>query len=98
MAIDGIVPAWLLSLVAAATLWAIMFDLGIAIVEGEFRWVIERPGLVMRVLFSVLICVPCIVLDRCPRTGRFNYTTKSEPGDVPKVNHRVTRGQREMRA
>ena len=38
MAITGPVPDWLLSAVAAATLFAVMFDLGLAIVPGEFRW------------------------------------------------------------
>ena len=61
MAPDGIVPGWLLSSVAVATLWVVMFDLGLAIVIGEFRWVIHRPALVLKALFSVLICVPCIV-------------------------------------
>ena len=61
MAPDGIVPGWLLSVVALATLWVVMFDLGLAIVVGEFRWVVHRPALVLKALFSVLICVPCIV-------------------------------------
>jgi BASS family bile acid:Na+ symporter len=61
MAPDGIVPGWLLSSVAIATLWVVMFDLGLAIVVGEFRWIVHRPALVVKALFSVLICVPCIV-------------------------------------
>jgi predicted Na+-dependent transporter len=61
MAPEGIVPGWLLSSVAIATLWVVMFDLGLAIVVGEFRWVVHRPALVVKALFSVLICVPCIV-------------------------------------
>lgn len=61
MALGGIVPDWLLSTVAAATLFVIMFDLGIAIVPVEFRWAMERPGLMLKALFSVLVCVPAIV-------------------------------------
>lgn len=61
MALNGIVPDGLLSAVAVATLWVVMFDLGIAIVIGEFRWVVERPGLMLKALFAVLVCVPCIV-------------------------------------
>jgi len=60
MPISGPVPDWLLSIVAAATLFAIMFDLGLAIVPGEFRWVFERPGLLLKGLFSVLIAVPAL--------------------------------------
>lgn len=60
MPITGAVPAWLFSTVAAATLFTIMFDLGLAIVPGEFRWVARRPGLMLRGLFSVLVAVPAI--------------------------------------
>ena len=45
MPIEGPVPGWILSIVAAATLFAVMFDLGLAIVPGEFRWVVQRPVL-----------------------------------------------------
>lgn len=39
-----------------------MFDIGLAIVPGEFRWVWQRPGLVARALFSILIAVPALAL------------------------------------
>ena len=58
MPISGPVPDWLLSVVAAATLFAVMFDLGLAIVPAEFRWVGERPELLLKGLFSVLVAVP----------------------------------------
>ena len=61
MTLGGIVPDWMLSIVAAATLFVIMFDLGIAIVPVEFRWVMQRPGLVARALFCVLVAVPALV-------------------------------------
>jgi len=60
MPVTGVVPDWLLSAVAVATLFVIMFDLGLAIVPGEFRWVFERPGLLSRALFSVLVAMPAI--------------------------------------
>ena len=60
MPITGPVPEWLLSAVAAATLFAIMFDLGLAIEPGEFRWVWQRPGLLAKSLFSVLVAVPAL--------------------------------------
>ena len=61
MTLGGVVPDWLLSITAAATLFVVMFDLGIAIVPVEFRWVMRRPGLVARALFCVLIAVPVLV-------------------------------------
>ena len=54
------VPEWLLSLAAVATVFAVMFDLGLAIVPGEFRWVLHRPGLLLKSLFSVLVAVPAL--------------------------------------
>src|SRR5207247_7728045 len=42
MPISGPVPEWLLSAVAALTLFAVMFDLGLVIVPEEFRWVAQR--------------------------------------------------------
>jgi len=62
MPIEGFVPGWILSIVAAATLFTVMFDLGLAIVPGEFRWVVKRPALLLKGLFSVLIAVPVIAL------------------------------------
>jgi bile acid:Na+ symporter, BASS family len=56
----GVVPEWLLSAVAVATLLTIMFDLGLAIVPGEFRWVAQRPGLLGKSLFAVLVAVPAL--------------------------------------
>ena len=60
MPITGLVPDWLFSIVAAATVFTVMFDLGLAIVPGEFRWVAERPGLLAKGLFSVLVAVPAV--------------------------------------
>jgi predicted Na+-dependent transporter len=59
--LGGVVPGWVLSITAAATLFVVMFDLGIAIVPVEFRWVMQRPGLVARALFCVLVAVPALV-------------------------------------
>jgi len=62
MPIDGPVPGWIVSIAAVATLFAVMFDLGLAIVPGEFRWVLTRPALLLKALFSVLVAVPVIAL------------------------------------
>src|SRR5512147_1267082 len=56
----GIVPGWLLSTVAVATVFTVMFDLGLAIVPGEFRWVLQKPSQLARGLFSVLVAVPAL--------------------------------------
>jgi BASS family bile acid:Na+ symporter len=75
MPIDGLIPQWLFTAVAAATVFTIMFDLGLAIEPGEFRWVIERPGLMGRAVFAVLVVVPAVAwlvgraLD-LPRAGQ----------------------------
>lgn len=49
-------------LVAAATVFAVMLDLGLGIAVGEFRWVLRHPGLIARGLFAVLVAVPAIAL------------------------------------
>ncbi len=61
----GIVPDWLLSITAACTLFVVMFDLGLAVVPGEFRAVLRPPGLLTRALFAVLVAVPCMVWLVC---------------------------------
>lgn len=55
-------PEWLLSAAVVATVFVIMFDIGLAIVPGEFRWVWQRPGLMARALFSVLIAAPALAI------------------------------------
>ena len=65
MPIDGPVPSWLFSLAAAATLFAVMFDLGMAIVAREFRWVAQRPGVMAKALFCVVLAVPAIAWLVC---------------------------------
>jgi BASS family bile acid:Na+ symporter len=60
MPITGLVPQWLLSIVAVATVFTVMFDIGLAIEPGEFQWVGERPGLMLKALFSVLVAVPAL--------------------------------------
>jgi len=60
MPLSGPVPEWLFSIVAIATLFTVMFDLGLAIVPGEFRWVAQRPGLMLKGVFSVLVAVPAL--------------------------------------
>jgi bile acid:Na+ symporter, BASS family len=79
MPLDGPVPGWMLSAVSAATLFTVMFDLGLALVPGEFRWVAQRPALLLKGLFSVLIAVPVIALAV---TRMFDLPRSAEVGIV----------------
>jgi len=65
MPLDGWVPQWLFTAVAAATVFTIMFDLGLALVPGEFRWVIAHPALMAKAIFAVLVAVPAIAWLVC---------------------------------
>jgi BASS family bile acid:Na+ symporter len=56
------IPEEVLKLVAAAIIFAVMFDLGLGIVLAEFRWVWRNPGRVAKGLFAVLVAVPAIAL------------------------------------
>jgi BASS family bile acid:Na+ symporter len=60
MPAGGIVPDWLFSIVAAVTVFTLMFDLGLALVPGTFRWVAGRPLLLLKGLFAVLVAVPAL--------------------------------------
>lgn len=62
MPIDGIVPGWLLSLAAVATIFTVMFDLGLALDPAGFRWTMQRPGLLLKGLVAVLVAVPVAAL------------------------------------
>ena len=62
MPVNGPIAEPILTVVAAATLFTIMFTLGLGIVSGEFRWVFGRPALVAKGIFSVLIAVPALAL------------------------------------
>ena len=60
MIATGIVPDWLFTAVAAATVFTVMFDLGLAIVPGEFRWVGRHRALMAKALFAALVAVPAL--------------------------------------
>jgi len=62
MTLGGTVPEALMTVVAAATVFSVMFAIGLGIVPREFRWVLQRSGLVAKSLFSVLIAVPVVAL------------------------------------
>lgn len=58
----GLVPDWLLSAVAMATVFTVMFSIGLSVTFGEFRWIWRRPGLMLKALFCVLVAVPAIAI------------------------------------
>jgi BASS family bile acid:Na+ symporter len=60
--IDSTVPAQLLTIVAAATIFTVMYDIGLGVPLGEFRWAWGHPGSLARALFAVLIAVPALAL------------------------------------
>ena len=62
MPLTGALPGQFLTVVAVATVFAVMFTLGLGIVLREFRWVLQQPSLIAKGLFSVLIAVPAIAL------------------------------------
>lgn len=62
MTLGGTVPEVLMTVVAAATVFSVMFVIGLGIVPREFRWVWQHSGLVAKGLFSVLIAVPALAL------------------------------------
>ena len=62
MTLGGTVPEALMTVVAAATVFSVMFAIGLGIVPREFRWLLQHSGLVARGLFSVLIAVPVVAL------------------------------------
>lgn len=65
MEIGGGVPGWLPTLAATGTIFVIMFDLGLALVPGEFRWVLQHPGRLAKALFAVLVAVPALAWLVC---------------------------------
>lgn len=58
----GIVPEALMTVAAAATVFSVMFVVGLRIPFGEFRWVWGHPGLIARGLFAVLVAVPVVAI------------------------------------
>jgi BASS family bile acid:Na+ symporter len=58
----GPIPEWLLSALAAATLFAVMSSVGLGIVAGELRGVLRRPGLLLRGLATALVAMPLVAI------------------------------------
>lgn len=58
-------PAWFLSALAAVTVCSVMFGIGLGIAPRELLSVWQRPGLILRALFAVLVAVPAVAWAVC---------------------------------
>ena len=58
----GFGPPWLFSACAAATVFCVMFAIGLGVAPGDLRRAWSAPGPVLRGLFSVLVAVPAMAL------------------------------------
>jgi BASS family bile acid:Na+ symporter len=70
----GAIPGWLLTALVAATVFTVMFTVGLSIVLGELKWIWQRPAPMVRGLFAVLIAVPALalVISRALELPRFS--------------------------
>jgi len=59
---SGPVPQSMLNVLAAGTVFTVMFSLGLGLEAGELRLIWRRPSLMARGLFSVLVAVPTVAL------------------------------------
>jgi BASS family bile acid:Na+ symporter len=59
---NAVVPEWLLSLLAVATLFTVMSSVGLGIRLGDFRIVGQRPALLARGLVATLVVVPILAI------------------------------------
>lgn len=59
---EPLIPAWFVSAFAVATVFVVMFHLGLGILPREFLWVWRRAALMLKALFAVLVAVPAVAL------------------------------------
>ncbi len=57
-----LIPEWFISAFAVATVFVVMFHLGLGIPPREFLRAWQQPALTLKALFSVLVAVPVIAL------------------------------------
>jgi BASS family bile acid:Na+ symporter len=67
--VGGPLPEWLLSALAAATLFAVMTSVGLGIAVGDLRIVLHRPGLLVRGLAAALVAVPLVAFGAARALG-----------------------------
>jgi len=62
MPITGLVPDTIVTLLAVATLFAVMFTLGSGVVANDLRWTVRHPTVLAKGLFSVIVVAPAIAI------------------------------------
>lgn len=62
MPVDGPIPAQFFTLLAAAAIFAVMFDLGLQIAAREYEWASRHFKLLLKGLFAVLVAVPAMAV------------------------------------
>jgi BASS family bile acid:Na+ symporter len=58
----GPTPEWLLSLLAAATVFSVMASVGLGISLGELHVARREPGLLLRAWLTTVVAVPCLAV------------------------------------
>lgn len=59
---SGFIPWPVFSTIAVATVFTVMFAIGVAMDVRDLRWALSRPALVIRSLLSVLVIVPVVAV------------------------------------
>ncbi len=62
MPVEGPIPESVFTLVAAATIFTVMFDLGLRIAAREYEWAWRHLRLLLKGLFAVLVAVPAMAV------------------------------------
>jgi len=62
MPITGLIPDTIVTLLAVATLFAVMFTLGSGVGANDFRWTVRHPTALAKGLFCVLVVAPAIAI------------------------------------
>lgn len=62
MPVDGPIPENIFTLVAAATIFTVMFDLGLKIAASDYAWAGRHVRSLLKGLFAVLVAVPAMAV------------------------------------
>ncbi|HTT09796.1 MAG TPA: hypothetical protein VMG60_02810 [Burkholderiaceae bacterium] len=95
---NGPIPEWVVTAVAAVTVFTVMLSIGLGIVLGELRWIWQRPDPIARGLFSVLVAVPALALAitrtlEVPRLAAIGIVLMAiSPGAPAALRHSLTAG------
>jgi len=59
---SSLIPEWIVSAFAVATVFVVMFNLGLDMSPRDFARAWERPALMLKALFAVLVAAPVLAL------------------------------------